>query len=266
MTKVLSFISAKGGVAKTTVTIDVAALLHKKGYNVLVMDLDENCSLSANIGADYIDNKQSMYEILTSDGDIDLNSCIQHLEVFDLITGSKSLSKLITILTGPDDKYRLQDVIEVIKNIYSYDFILIDNSPSRSLLLTMTYIASDYIVIPTLCDDCSTNMVYSAENDLMQLKNSRDHLSHAEVLGYLLTYYQANTNMCQVALEKLKGMADEKEPKPFVKTISYGISMSEVKSYHTSVNLLKRTDKTSKIQDDYEELVRELLKRMGDEK
>ena len=64
MAYVISFMSAKGGVAKTSSTIEIAALFKKKGFKTLVIDLDENCSLSKNVGADWTSAENTIYEVL----------------------------------------------------------------------------------------------------------------------------------------------------------------------------------------------------------
>lgn len=253
MAKVISIASSKGGVAKSTSTVELATVFHNMKYRVLAIDLDENCSLSKNIGAE-LNTKQTIYEVLH--GTVNVFDAVQHNDLFDVIVGSKSLSLVAQEFVDRDDVYLLGDLMEILKD--EYDFIFIDNAPSRSLLLTMTYIAADYVIIPTVCDDSSTDMVIETENDINTLVNNRHHDSHAKVIGYILTWYK-KTNMHGVALEKLQEIANEKDVPPFVLTVSEAVKASEVKTYHTAVCEIA---KSSKIGREYYEIAEETLKRI----
>lgn len=257
MATVISIASSKGGVAKSTSTVEIATVFHNMGHRVLVIDLDENCSLSKNVGAE-INTKKTIYEILH--GNINVFDAVQKNELFDIITGSKSLSLVAQEFIDRDDVYLLADLMGILKD--DYDFIFIDNAPSRSLLLTMTYIAADYVIIPTVCDDSSTDMVLETENDINALVNNRHHDSHAKIIGYLLTWYKKTTNMHGVALEKLQEIANEKEVPPFVMVVSEAIKASEVKTYHTAIcNIAK----SSKIGREYYDIAEEILKRIKED-
>lgn len=261
MAYVISFMSAKGGVAKTSSTIEIAAIFKKKGFRTLVIDLDENCSLSKNVGAEWSSAERTIYEVLHATENV--YDCIQHLDIFDIIVGSKSLSRVPKEFVEDDDNFLLADLMEILKE--DYDFIFIDNAPSRSKLLTMTYIAVDYVIAPTVCDESSTDMIIEVENDIYKLVNNRHHDSHAKIIGYVLTCYKSNTSMHSVALEKMQDLANEKEGdlKPFIMTVTEGIIMSEVKTFHTAVCLEKTDKKTEKIQNEYKAISDAILKRVG---
>lgn len=259
MAKVLSFMSAKGGVSKSSSTVEIAAIFYKQGKKVLVIDLDENCSLSKNVGAD-LSTTQTIYEVLH--GTENVYDCIQHNELFDIVVGSKSLSRVGKEFIEDDDNFLLADLIEIIKD--DYDYIFIDNAPSRSKLLTMTYIAVDYVIVPTECDESSTDLVAETEEDIRKLVENRHHDSHAQVIGYVLTSYR-NTTMHNIALEKLQEHANTKNTPPFILTVTEGIIMSEVKTYHTSVYTEKITSKThKKIRDEYIAIANAILNRVGE--
>ena len=89
MAKVISVASAKGGVAKSTSTVELATVFKNMGNRVLVIDLDENCSLSKNVGAETGTSK-TIYEVLHAR--VNVFDTIQKIDLFDIITGSKSLS------------------------------------------------------------------------------------------------------------------------------------------------------------------------------
>lgn len=257
MANVISFISSKGGVAKSTSTVEVATVFQNMGYRVLVIDLDENSSLSKNIGAE-LNTKKTIYEVLH--GRINVFDAIQKHDLFDIITGSKSLSLVAQEFIDRDDVYLMLDLMDILKD--DYDFIFIDNAPSRSLLLTMTYIATDYAIIPTVCDESSTDMVMETEKDINALVNNRHHDSHAKVIGYILTWYNKRTNMHYAALDKLQVLANQKEVPPFVMTAAAAIIASEVKTLHTAIC---RKYKSSKIGRNYYNIAEEIIKRIKED-
>lgn len=252
---VISICSQKGGVSKTTTTIEMAAILHSNNKRVLVIDLDQQCSLTKNVGGDL--TKASIYEVLHAD--IPINEAIQHLALFDLLSGSESLSRADREFVDIDDVFILQTLISLVKD--EYDYVFIDNSPSRSVLLTMTYIACDYIVIPTECDESSKDSLVTTQRDVLRLVNGRHHDSHAKIIGYILTKYE-NTTLHAIALDDLETIANENPNKPFVKTIRKSIKASEAKSFHTSTTL---TNGTLPIASDYMDIYNEIIKRVEEE-
>lgn len=229
MARIICICSQKGGVAKTTSTIEVASILKLKGNRVLVIDLDQQCSLSKNIGAS-LDNK-TIYNVIRAECEI--KEAIQHLELFDCIPGSESLSRADKEFIEADDVFALADIFGYIKD--DYDYILIDNGPSRNTLLTMSYIASDYVIIPTEADESSLDSLVTTERDINKLVNGRHHDSHAIIIGYILTRAEKATVLHQLAIENLKAEAKKNPVKPFVLTVRKSIKASEVKTFHTSM-------------------------------
>lgn len=257
MAKVIGITSSKGGVAKSTSTVEIASIYHDMGYRVLVIDLDENCSLTMNIGADITEQK-TIYDVLH--GRINIFDTIQKTSYFDIVSGSKSLSLIPQEFVDRDDVYLLADLMEILQD--EYDFIFLDNAASRSLILTMIYIAADIIVIPTDCDDSSIQMVVETERDIMTLVNNRHHDSHAKVIGYILARYKKNTSMHAISLEKLQDLANQKENPPFVMTASETIKLSEAKTFHVAVSSEAKSSKTGR---EYYKIAEEMLRRMGEE-
>ena len=257
MAKFISVTSSKGGVGKSTSTVEIAARLHDKGYRVLVIDLDENCSLSKNIGADVTSIDATSHSALT--GAKSVAECVQHHDLFDILVGSKKYADAELEFKGDDDKYRLADLKEIVDD--DYDFIFADNAPSRSILLKMIYIASDYVIIPTFCDVSSMDMIHETELDIETLKNNRNHDSHAEVIGYILSNYRASTTMNNIAFSDLQEMAAKYDNPPFVEKVHEAISASAAKTFQTSIS---RSDKKSSlINIDYDSITDRVLERVG---
>lgn len=230
MAKVIDIFTQKGGVAKTSTIVEIATVFKLRGYRVLVIDLDQQCNLSKNIGGDLTD--RTIYEVMHADCSIE--EAIQHLEMFDLITGSASLSKIGEEITEKDDLYILKNIVDLVKN--EYDFIFIDNNPGRSNLVTMTYIASDYFIIPTECDEGSKDGVVTTIQDITMLKGKTGRKETPHIIGYILSRCE-NTNMHKIAFEDLEDLAanSKSKIKPFVAKVRKSITVSEVKTLHSAV-------------------------------
>lgn len=249
----ISICTQKGGTGKSTSTVEVAAILKQRGYKVLVIDFDQQCSLSKNIKADL--TKDTIYDVLH--GTVPIADAIQQNDLFDIIPGSASLSKAEREFVDMDDIFLLSDLTKYITN--NYDFLFIDNGPSRNILLTMTYIASDYIIIPTESDESSIDAVVTTQNDLKKFVEGRHHDSHAKIMGYILTKFE-NTTMHKIAHETLEDLAKENDFDPFVATVSKSIKMSEIKTYHTAIST---TNEISKQAEEYNSIVDNILRKVG---
>lgn len=223
MAKVISIANQKGGVGKTTSCIEIGAALSDMNKKVLVIDLDQQSNLSKYVEADL--TKPSIYSVLNADASV--VDAIQHLKWFDVICASQNLSKADKQFVDFDDIFLLSDVLEMIKD--DYDYILIDNSPSRNILLTMNYVASDYVIIPTECDDGALDGISMIHKDILKLKEGRTH-SHSEIIGFLLTKKE-RTIMHSVAMETIEEYANEINEDAFIIGISKSIITSECKTY-----------------------------------
>lgn len=254
MATVLSICSQKGGVSKSSTTIELATEFTKRNYKVLVIDFDQQCSLTKNINGDL--NFPSIYEVLHADKTVE--EAIQHLEYFDLIAASESLSRADREFIEDDDVFLLADIIDIIKD--EYDYVFLDNAPSRNKLLTMTYVASDYVIIPTECDESSLDSLVTTQKDISKLVNGRHHDSHAKILAYILTKNE-NTNMHHIAYENLSTLAENNPDKPFIAKVRKSIKVSEVKTFHSAV---VKEYPSSPIARDYENIVSTIISRLED--
>ncbi len=147
MGKILVIGNNKGGVGKTTVSIELASALRNQKKKVLLIDLDPQCNSTTYSGAslDYLNIKNLL------DADNEADEVIQRLTVFDIIAGSPALGTAENDYTGSERTYVLTDVLDDIKE--EYDFIIIDlNTVYNNLLADMAYVAGDYLIMPTISD------------------------------------------------------------------------------------------------------------------
>lgn len=233
MANVIAIATQKGGVGKTTTTIELGANLKLLGRRVLVIDLDQQGDTTRSVDADA--SAVNIYDILNVKNDI--KEGIQKLEYFDLICSSRQLTSVDRTFTDRDDIYLLDEVLKDVKD--DYDYILVDNNPDLGLLFTMSIVAADYVIIPTECDENSLNGIRETEAIIEKLKSGRNKESHAEILGYVLTKKE-NTIIHSMAFEELTRIAEEKENQPFVTWITKGVVVSESKLYHEPVSYTKK--------------------------
>lgn len=236
--RTISFLVAKGGVSKSSLTLEVAALIRKRGHRVLVIDLDQQCSISKNCNADL--TKWNILDVMNAR--VDIHEAIQDVGLFDIIVANGELAGADRMFDSDEDKYLVADVTGLLSG--DYDYVLIDVGPSRNILHKMALVACDYIVIPTLYDESSLDAVVTTKREIEKYTTGRTKCSNARVIGYVLSSSD-NTILSSLARESLGRMADGDPVSPFVASISRAVRVSEAKSYHTSVTELEPSGKTA---------------------
>jgi len=142
----ICIINQKGGVAKTTTTVSIAAGLSRKGKKVLVLDLDPQGNLGLSLKSQCV---KDMYDFLLNGSDI--RECVTHLgENLDIVTSKENLTKAEFILVGEQNRETV--LRQKIKDIKDYDYIIFDCSPSLGLLNQNALLACDEAIIPTSTD------------------------------------------------------------------------------------------------------------------
>lgn len=252
MGTVISIVNQKGGVGKTTVTIELANNLAVYDKKVLVIDLDSQTNLSKYVDADL--TKPTIYSALH--GQVAVAQSIQTVGRFDLIAGSEGLSKADREFIGVDDVYLISDLVEYLPD---YDYILIDTSPSRDILISMAYVASDYVIIPTIADDGALFGVGKVYTDIKQLRDGKRQMSHAKVLSMILNDYHSSWNNDNQKLENIKLFSEQMEENPLVFTVRTFTGTKECKSFKKSI---MDYDKSSHAAHDFRDLTYELIERM----
>ena len=252
----------KGGVGKTTSTIEIATILAELDKKVLVIDFDQQCNLSKDVGADM--TKPSIYDLFVSE-EPDIENGIQHTEDgFDIIIGSASMSKADTEFSDTPDMYLLKELMEALED--DYDYILVDNAPARDKLLNMSYLAADYFIMCIDTTEDSIEGINAMAKDMMKYHRAgRKSLSDAKILGVVMSRYR-NTSIGntikEIAQETIREdipsiIKTEKEP--FVMTVRLAAVVEEAKVYKKSVQNYKRYSNPAM---DYRDIVDEMMLRM----
>lgn len=249
--KTIVIANQKGGVGKTTTAIEIAAALSLQKKRVLLIDLDQQGNLSRYVGAD--NRKASIYDALH--GKVKIQNAIQRTEICDVITSSPELSKADREFVDADDVFLLADLIDFVKE--EYDYIVLDNNPSRNVLLTMAYVAGQYVIVPSECDAGSLDGIAAINRDIVKLRDGRMSFSKARIIGLVLTKTE-RTVMHSVAGEELERIAELVGGDPFILNVKKSIVVSECKKVCQS---LQQYAKWSAPAMDYRKIAEEIVRR-----
>lgn len=231
MGRIIAVANQKGGVGKTTTSINLAACLAEKGKRVLAVDMDPQGNLTSGLGVDKDSVEKSIYELII--GEVDIKEVINKevLENLDIIPTSIDLSAAEIELIGVDDKeYILRNAIDQVKD--QYDFVIIDCPPSLSMLTINAMTTADSVIVPIQCE-------YYALEGLSQLIHTvelvKDRLnSKLEIEGVVFTMYDARTNLSLQVVENVKDNLDQNIYKTI---IPRNIRLAEAPSYGMPINL-----------------------------
>jgi chromosome partitioning protein len=196
--KVISFANQKGGVAKTTTTLNLAVAFAESGHDVLCIDLDPQGNLTMSQGVDPDKVEKSMYDVLVDK--VPLRDVIQKREI-DIAVASIDLAGAeIAMSTQIGRERSLEKAIAVIRD--DYDFVCIDTPPSLGLLTINALTASDKVIVPVQCE-------YLSMRGLVQLQNTLEMIQEnlnpgVEIEGILPTMLDSRTVHAKEAVEILE--------------------------------------------------------------
>jgi chromosome partitioning protein len=251
--KVISIFNQKGGVGKTTSNINMCSYLAMEGYKVLAIDIDPQGNTTSGLGFDKKKLDSSIYEVLTSN--IDINEVVKECDLIKNLYILPSTMELVGAeveLIGRDKRENiLKEKIELLKE--KFDFIFIDCPPSLGFLTLNALCASDSVLIPIQCEFYALEGVGQLVNTIQLVKKSLN--KSLEVEGVVMSMYDGRTNLSNdVVLEVKKYFKD----KVYETTIPRNIRLAEAPSFGLPIMLY---DDKCRGAESYENLTREFLAR-----
>lgn len=225
MAQIISVANQKGGVGKTTTTVNLGACLASLGKKVLLVDMDAQGNATSGVGIRKPDVTRDIYDVLVNELPIDEATLITEHENLSIVPATLQLAGAEIELTSMMAREsRLKGSLAEVSS--QYDYILIDCPPSLGHLTINSFTATDSILIPVQCE-------YYALEGLSQLLNTvrlvQKHFNpELEIEGVLLTMYDARTNLGNEVVEEVRKYFREKV---YETIIPRNIRLSEAPSH-----------------------------------
>ncbi len=207
MPRILAIANRKGGVGKTTTTVNVATAMAAAGKKVLVVDLDPQGNASTSMGVNKKGRMASSYEVLL--GDKKLNEAIVWTEIpnFSLVPSSPDLAGAeVELIDVPNREFSLKNALK--KDAVNYDYILIDCPPSLSLVTINALVAADAVIVPLQCEFLALEGVTDLIRNINQIKKNFN--PNLALHGVVLTMYDKRNNLSQMVEDDVRSFFGKK--------------------------------------------------------
>ena len=231
MGRIIAVANQKGGVGKTTTSINLSSCLAALGKKVLSIDMDPQGNMTSGMGIDKNGVDYTIYDMLLGEIGIDQAICKDTLENLDVLPANVDLSAAEIELIGVEDKeFIVHNEVEKIRE--NYDFIIIDCPPSLNTLTINAMTTADTVLVPIQCE-------YYALEGLSQLIHTielvKERLNpNLEIEGVVFTMYDARTNLSLQVVENVK---DNLNQTIYKTIIPRNIRLAEAPSHGLPINL-----------------------------
>lgn len=252
MGKIIALANQKGGVGKTTTTINLAASLATMEKKVLVVDADPQANASSGLGVDIKKVDYTIYECIIDGASV--KDAIHDTEIESLKIISSHINLVgaeIEMLNLPNRETILKRVLEPLKN--DYDFILIDCSPSLGLITVNALTAADSVIIPVQAEYFALEGISKLLNTIKIIKSKLN--PKLEIEGFLLTMYDSRLRQANQIYDEVKKHFQDLV---FRTAIQRNVKLSEAPSYGLPTILYDAESAGSK---NYMALAKELIQR-----
>lgn len=253
MGRIIAIANQKGGVGKTTTSINLSACLAELGKKVLVIDLDPQGNTTSGFGIDKEEMENTVYELMLGECSIrESMTQVENIEHLSLIPSNVNLAGAEIELLGINEKeYILKNAVDYIRD--DYDFIIIDCPPSLNMLTVNAMTTADSILVPIQCE-------YYALEGISQLIHTIDLVQerlnpNLMIDGVVFTMYDARTNLSSDVVDTVK---ENLNATVYQTIIPRNVRLAEAPSHGLPINLY---DAKSSGAESYRNLAKEIIER-----
>lgn len=250
MSKIIAIANQKGGVGKTTTTVNLAACLAKAGKRVLLIDIDPQGNSSSGLGIDKRRVEKTVYDCLINEELMENVAISTQYENLDVCPSNLNLSGAeIELISVIGRENRLKQSLQGVKD--KYDFILIDTPPSLGLITINTLTAANSVLIPIQCEFYALEGVSQLVETVKRIKKALNPDLFIE--GIVMTMYDARTNLAVEVVDEVKRFFPEKVYRTI---IPRNVRLGEAPGFGRPIIYY---DEASKGAEAYTELAKEII-------